>query len=212
MIRAILLDWGGVFNPQHETLEGYHALAGRYGYTAEDFYAHLYSGPEWAAARTGRLTSRDYWGQMQRKLGVPGDLEQFLADLFAGETINPTLVALTERLRRRFRIGLLSNALDDLESLLAERWRLEHLFDVVVNSARVGVAKPEPRAFELALAALEHPAGEVLFIDDKLRNITAAQALGIPSIHYTGAPALLAELRRRDLITPDEHAELRAIG
>ena len=64
----------------------------------------------------------------------------------------------------------------------------------------------------LPLAALEHPAGEVLFFDDKLRNITAAQALGIPSIHYTGAPALLAELRRRDLITPDEHAELRAIG
>jgi putative hydrolase of the HAD superfamily len=187
-------------------------LAGRYGYTPEDFYAHLYSGPEWAAARTGRLTSRDYWGQMQRKLGVPGELDQFLADLFAGEVINPAMVALTETLRRRFRIGLLSNALDDLESLLAERWRLEHLFDVVVNSARVGVAKPDPQAFELALAALERPAGEVLFVDDKLRNITAAEALGIPSIHYTDAPALLAELSRRDLITPDEYARLSAIG
>lgn len=212
MIRAILLDWGGVFNPQHETLDGYHALAGRYGYSPEDFYAHLYSGPEWAAARTGRLTSRDYWGQMQRKLGVPGDLDQFLAELFAGEVINPAMVALTETLRRRFRIGLLSNALDDLETMLAERWRLEHLFDVVVNSARVGVAKPDPQAFALALAALERPAGEVLFIDDKPRNITAAQALGIPSIHYTAAPALLDELRRRDLITPDEHARLSAIG
>lgn len=208
MIRAVLLDWGGVFNPQHETLHGYHELAKRGGRSAEELYAHLYSGPEWAAARIGQMTSREYWSHMQRTLGVVGELDAFLAAVFAGETINPTLVALTKTLRSRYRIGLLSNAMDDLETALAERWNVADLFDVVINSARVGVAKPDPRAFALALLALECEPADVLFVDDKLRNIIAAQALHIPSIHYTTASVLLDELLRHAIIRADEYEEL----
>lgn len=210
MIRAILFDWGGVFNPQHETLHGYHAVAQRFGYTPADFYAHLYSGDAWQQARVGALTSREYWQQMHTTLGVPGQLDQFLAELFAGETINPVLVTLAELLRSRYRIGLLSNALDDLETVLSERWQVMHLFDVVINSARVGVAKPDPHAFQHALAALECDAGSVLFIDDKARNISAAEALGIPSIHYTTTAALLDELLARGIIAVAEQRSLQA--
>jgi len=208
MIRAILWDWGGVFNPQHETLNGYHTVAERYGFTPADFYAHLYSGSEWQQARIGALTSREYWGQIQQSLGVPGDLEAFVAELFAGEMLNPALVALADLLRTRHRSGLLSNALDDLETQLAERWQVAHLFDVVINSARVGVAKPNPRAFQLALEALGCEHDEVLFIDDKLRNIIAAQAFGITSIHYTTPAALLKALVKRTLLSEAESKRL----
>lgn len=208
MIEAILFDWGGVFNPQHETLDGYHDLATRLGYSPEDFYALLYSGDDWRQARVGRRSAREYWSAMQRTLGVPGDQASFLAQLFAGETINPTLVALARLLRRRYPVGLLSNALDDLERNLTERWRLNDCFDVVINSARIGVAKPEPAAYAAALDALGKPAHAVLFIDDKLRNVTASRALGIPTIHYTTAPALLAELAERAIITRAECEEL----
>ena len=208
MIRAILWDWGGVFNPQHETLNGYHTVAERYGFTPAEFYAHLYSGNEWQQARIGALTSRDYWGRVQRGLGVPGELEAFLAELFDGEVLNPTIVALTEILRSRYKIGLLSNALDDLETQLADRWQVAQLFDVVINSARVGVAKPNPRAFQLALEALDCQHEEVVFIDDKLRNIIAAQAFGIPSIHYTTAPLLLKALLKRKLLSETDYKQL----
>lgn len=208
MIRAILWDWGGVFNPQHETLNGYHTVAERYGFTPAAFYDHLYSGNAWQQARIGAMTSREYWGQIQQGLGVTGELEVFLAELFAGEVINPTLVALAEVLHARYRSGLLSNALDDLETQLADRWQVAHLFDVVINSAQVGVAKPNPRAFQLALEALDCHQDEVVFIDDKLRNIIAAQAFGISSIHYTTAPALLKALVKRKLLTEAESKRL----
>lgn len=195
MITAVLFDWGGVFNPQHESLAGYHAVAQRYGHTPERLYDVLYSGDEWRTARIGGMTSEAYWRTMQAKLGVNGTLDTFLADLFAGNTIDPELIVIAEQVHVRYRTGLLSNALDDLEQQLADAC-VDHLFDVVINSARVGVAKPDPRAFELALEALATPAEEVLFIDDKWRNVVAARAMRIPTIHYTTPAALREELKQ----------------
>jgi putative hydrolase of the HAD superfamily len=104
------------------------------------------------------------------------------------------VVALAERLHRRLPLGLLSNATDELEELLETRFGIHHLFDVVINSARVGVAKPDARAYRLALEGLQVEPSEALFIDDKPRNVRAAEALGIHSVHFTGADALEREL------------------
>jgi putative hydrolase of the HAD superfamily len=84
--------------------------------------------------------------------------------------------------------------------LLEEQYGIHHLFDVVVNSARAGVAKPDPRAYRLVLDGLGVAPGEALFVDDKPRNISAAEALGIPSILFTSAPALERELAERGLL------------
>ncbi|MBV9789394.1 MAG: HAD-IA family hydrolase, partial [Chloroflexi bacterium] len=56
-------------------------------------------------------------------------------------------------------------------------------------------------AYWLALEGLGLEPAETLFIDDKPRNIVAAEALGIPSILFTDAPALEAELQQRGLLT-----------
>jgi epoxide hydrolase-like predicted phosphatase len=212
LIKAILFDWGGVFNLRHEAIAGYAELAGRYGHTPASFYDQLYSGPAWKQARTGALTARAYWAQMHAALGAGEDLDSFMQAMFAGDQVDPVLVALAELLRARYPLGLLSNALDDFEETLARRWQLAHLFDVVVNSARAGVAKPEPRAYELALAGLGVAAPEALFIDDKERNVVAALALGIPTIHFTTTPALLDELLARGILAAAEHRQLAALA
>lgn len=208
MTQAILFDWGGVFNPQHESLEGYRSIAQRYGHSAESLYALLYNGDEWRQARVGQLTSQAYWSGMQQKLGIDGELSGFMNELFAGEQLNQQMVHIAQVLQRRYRTGLLSNALDDLETIL-ERWQVANLFDVVINSARVGVAKPNPQAFELAVAALGVPMREIVFIDDKLRNVQAARAFGLPTVHFTTTAALIDELGSLDVLKPHERAMLR---
>ncbi len=208
MTQAILFDWGGVFNPQHESLEGYRRIAQRYGHSAESLYALLYNGDEWRQARIGQLTSHAYWSGMQQKLGVTGELTGFMGELFAGEQLNQHMVRIAQVLHRRYRTGLLSNALDDLETIL-ERWNADTLFDVVINSARVGVAKPNQQAFELAVKALDVPMREIVFIDDKLRNVLAARAFGLPTVHFTTSEALIDELGSLGVLKPHERAMLR---
>lgn len=202
MVKGIIFDFGGVFNNAHESMAGFAAAADRFGHSPQALYDIFYSGPAWQAAKLGRITSGAYWGEMMSTLGLDpsGDLHEFRTNLFEGEHINQEVVGIAEQLHQRYPLALLSNAMDDLEWLLEHSFQLQHLFRVVINSAVVGVAKPEPRAYQLALDGLGLQPAEALFIDDKPRNIVAAEQLGVSSILFTSASALAAELRERGLL------------
>lgn len=202
MINGIIFDFGGVFNNAHESMIGFSAAALRFGYTPAALYDLLYHGPAWQAAKLGRITTDAYWRDVMTMLGNDpnGDIAAFRAELFVGEQLDAQVVAIAERLHKRYPLALLSNATDELETLLAEKFGLHHLFQVVINSARVGVAKPDPRAYQLALDGLGLPPHETLFIDDKPRNIVAAEQLGIHALLFTDAPTLEHDLRMRELV------------
>ncbi len=202
MVKGIIFDFGGVFNNAHESMAGFASAAARFGHSPQALYDLFYNGPAWQAAKIGRMTSAAYWREMMSALGLApaDDVHTFRTDLFVGEQINQEVVAIAEELHERYPLALLSNALDDLEWLLEHTFRLHHLFRVIINSATVGVAKPDPAAYQLALDGLGLQPAEALFIDDKPRNIAAAEQLGIPSLLFTNAPALAAELRERGLL------------
>jgi putative hydrolase of the HAD superfamily len=54
----------------------------------------------------------------------------------------------------------------------------------VVSSARVKVAKPDPRIYEIAAARAQAPVDRCLFVDDTLANVEAARVLGMTALHY----------------------------
>ena len=87
---------------------------------------------------------------------------------------------LLERLRRRFKLGIVSNFYGNLEGLLA-REGLGALFDVVADSGRIGAMKPDKRMFLHALSALGSEPEEALMVGDSLaRDMRGAEALGMP--------------------------------
>jgi HAD superfamily hydrolase (TIGR01509 family) len=61
---------------------------------------------------------------------------------------------------------------------------VDELFDVVVDSAFIGMRKPEPGIYELTLERLGAPATQTLFIDDVSVNCEAAAALGMQVVHF----------------------------
>ena len=73
---------------------------------------------------------------------------------------------------------------------------MDELFDLVVDSSSVGVRKPCPEIYQIALERLGNvPPGRAVFLDDYLPNVTAAQALGIHGILVgTDIGAAIAEL------------------
>ncbi|SCL21246.1 putative hydrolase of the HAD superfamily [Micromonospora rhizosphaerae] len=91
------------------------------------------------------------------------------------------------------RVGLGTNATDLLDADLASLGLTDE-FDVVVNSAVVGVHKPAPEYFQAACEALETSPSRVLFVDDEDRAVSGARAAGL-SAHRWGGPSDLRYLR-----------------
>jgi YjjG family noncanonical pyrimidine nucleotidase len=84
------------------------------------------------------------------------------------------------RLKRRYRLGLVTNGLDRVQRSRLRVARLERCFDVVVTSEACGFAKPDPRILRVALEALGVAAAEALYVgDDREVDGGAARAAGM---------------------------------
>jgi putative hydrolase of the HAD superfamily len=73
---------------------------------------------------------------------------------------------------------------------------LDELFEVVVDSAFVGMRKPEPRIYELTLERLGGDLGaeECAFVDDLEVNCEAARALGMTAVRFEHAEQAIGDL------------------
>jgi len=92
-------------------------------------------------------------------------------------------------------MGLLSNGWPSTRHFLDERWHIADIFDDVVISAEVGVAKPDRRIYQLALDQMGVEAEQTIFIDDFIENIEGARELGIHGIHFQDPRTILDELK-----------------
>lgn len=98
-------------------------------------------------------------------------------------TVDADVAALLRRVRDTIPVALVSNAITRLE-LDLERAGLGDFAHTVVNTARIGYAKPDPRVYATAAQRVDVPAHHCLFIDYTAANVTAARSLGMTGIHY----------------------------
>jgi putative hydrolase of the HAD superfamily len=82
-----------------------------------------------------------------------------------------------------WRTGLITNNVREFGDAWRAMLPVDELFDVVVDSHQVGMRKPDPRIFRLALEQLGGVAPErTVFLDDFPGNLAAAKALGMRTI------------------------------
>jgi putative hydrolase of the HAD superfamily len=112
------------------------------------------------------------------------DPDEIFDEMQRGAKIDYDVLALAERLREEYKIGLLSNAANGFLRDMLQEHDLEKYFDEIVISGEVGLLKPEPDIFHHILTRMELQPGEVIFIDDSPTNVNGAQAVGIEAILY----------------------------
>jgi putative hydrolase of the HAD superfamily len=135
---------------------------------------------EWRAAVAEDLAAE--WGQAAtRALMARWDAARGRVD----EEVRGLLAAA----RPHVPVVLVSNATSRLEADLA-RLGLADALDHVVNTSRLGVAKPDPRVFAAAAETAGAQMSRCLFVDDTEGNVTAARAAGMTGLHYRGARQL----------------------
>lgn len=137
---------------------------------------------EWAAATAAALAGR-----------TGPDTARELAEAFTRTPfrVDPEVVELLGRARAHCPVVLVTNGAPWLDEELPALG-LDDLADAVVNSSRVGVAKPDPGIYLLAAQQAGAAPERCLFVDDRQRNVDAAAALGMTVVHYR-TPADLRE-------------------
>ena len=117
--------------------------------------------------------------------------------LLAG-AVRPQMVAALERLRGTYRQACLTNnvANGDGGDRRPEVVEVMALFDLVVESSKVGVRKPERRFYELACEQLGVEPSECVFLDDLGVNLKPAREMGMTTIKVEDPDVALAELEQ----------------
>jgi epoxide hydrolase-like predicted phosphatase len=196
-IRAIIFDLGGVIlrtdDPQPRL-----ALARRMGMTRRELEGAVFDHLASQKAEVGGVTPAQAWEAIAQGIHLPvEEIPAFREQFFAGDKVDFRLIEFIQRLRPRYTTGLLSNTwIVDLPAFLRDDLNIpDRTFDAVISSARHQVAKPDPAIFRLALEAVQAAPHEAIFVDDFLKNITAAAALGIRTVHFRDAQQAMDEIR-----------------
>ena len=193
-IRAVIFDLGGVLvrteNPAPRA-----RLAERLGMSPAELSRIVFDEDSAYRATLGAITTQEHWEAVRRKLGLsPEEFPAVPVEFWGGDTLDRDLVDYLHALRPRYKTALLSNAWDDLHQVLEEYWKITDAFDEIIISAEVGLLKPDPRIYQLALERLNVEPQEAVFVDDFPENVAGARAVGIRAIQFRDSGQARAEV------------------
>jgi putative hydrolase of the HAD superfamily len=199
--RAVIFDLGGVVFPSpfdaFTDYERSHGLPDRFIRTV---VAENADRSAWAGLERGELSMGDFivaFSEECKAAGGDVDAAELMTAIAAGFGPRPEMTRAIARLRDAgLRTAALTNnwAHDDQRPDERGTDVVASLFDVVVESAVVGLRKPDPRIYELTCARLDVTAQETVFLDDLGVNLKPARALGMTTIKVVDPDDALREL------------------
>jgi putative hydrolase of the HAD superfamily len=200
-IRAVISDFGGVLtNPLWEAFAGWNERVGAdpgvLGRALQTAAEERGDHPLYELER-GELTEAEFTAIVQAQLPGGIQLDGFREIYFSHLHPNEPMIELMRELRERgLRMAMLTNNVREWEPLWRAKLPVDEIFEVVVDSAFVGMRKPEPEIYELTLERLGGVSGEeCVFVDDVDVNCAMARELGMTAVHYVSAEQAIAEIR-----------------
>jgi putative hydrolase of the HAD superfamily len=203
-IRAVVSDFGGVLTTP--LMETFSALQKEDGLDQGSLSRALRQ----IAARNGahplhelergHITEHDFLSQLSAQLtadlGRDVEMLSFAERYFAHLAPNEAMIGFLRELRDGgYRLAMLTNNVREWEA----RWRamlpVDELFELVVDSAFVGLRKPDPAIYRLTCDRLGVAAEACLFVDDVEVNCEAAAGLGMTAVLYRSSAQAIAEIR-----------------
>ena len=147
--------------------------------------------------RESRAVQLEAWRRALELCGIDDPaLTEYAREIFANEErslhrLYDDAGRLLAAIGRRYPLAIITNGARDSQREKLRAVGIEAAFDVVVISAEVGIAKPDPRIFDLALGDLGVAARDAWFVGDSLRNdVGGAKAASLTAVwlNRTGAP------------------------
>jgi 2-haloacid dehalogenase len=134
---------------------------------------------------------RAYYGRWEEMLGGP---------------IHATVDILRQiKDKGKFKLYALTNWSAETFPVALERYEFLHWFEGIVMSGEERTRKPFRDIYETLLNRFKIDAPQALFIDDSLRNVKGAEAVGIRGIHFESPQKLKDQLEELNIIPTEKN-------
>ncbi|GHO62314.1 hypothetical protein KSC_012060 [Ktedonobacter sp. SOSP1-52] len=154
--------------------------------------------PIWLAGSLGKCTEEHVHQEMVKRLGMNQEqVEEYMREMwdwYCGR-LNVPMADFFRSLRPRYQTAILSNSFVGARREEQQRYHFEEMCDLIIYTHEEGIAKPDPRIYELTCKRIGVRPEEMLFLDDNQKNIAAAQALGIHAIHCGETEQAIADVQ-----------------
>jgi putative hydrolase of the HAD superfamily len=203
MIQAVIFDFGNVICSFDNDIF-LRSLLRHTGKRFDELKEAIYASDLPARYESGRISSEDFFREAARRGRLSISREEFFKAFNGIFTPIPATFRLIRKLKKRYKIGLLSNT---------NEWHFEHtfkqvevfpLFDSVTLSYDVKEMKPGERIYRDAVGKLEARPGDCVYIDDVEAYAEGARRLGLQGIRYVSHDALLESLNAAGVRLPED--------
>ena len=193
VIKTIIFDLGGVVLSRGFWIFREY-LVKKYGVTIEQTlevfikkYYNLYF--------SGKISENEFWNKSLEELNINVGWKSLKNKLLNFYTLNEEMFRLIDSLRKKgYKVILLSDQTKEWWSRLNKKYSIDSHFDYYILSYEIGVNKPNPEIYKLALVKSGSKAKNSLFIDDLEQNLVPANKLGIRTILFRDCESLKKEL------------------
>jgi epoxide hydrolase-like predicted phosphatase len=194
-IKAVFYDLGGVILRTEYQAPREH-LAESLNMEYEDLVRLVFESETARKASIGAVTADEHWATVTKKLRRPAQESKAIeSEFFGGDVLDMELIEFIRSLKSTHTTGLISNAWSDLRSYIQAK-KFDDAFHHIIISAEVGVTKPDPKIFNLALEKAGVKAEEALFVDDFIENINAAYELGMYTVHFKDPQKAMRQVKQ----------------
>lgn len=195
-IQAVLFDFGGVI--LSSPFEAFAAYERDHGLPPDFIRTLNATNPDrnaWAQLERSTVTFDEFCDLFEAEARAAGheiDARDVVA-LLRGQ-LRPEMVEAVRRCQQKLKTGLLTNNFSPQGERGEHGEDVMSLFDVVVESSKVGVRKPDPRFYEIACDLLEISPEQAVFLDDLGVNLKPAREMGMTTIKVVDPDEALREL------------------
>ena len=203
-IKAILWDFGGVLTSS--PFEAFNAYEKRRG-IPKDFIRKVNSknhlNNAWARFESNKIDLEQFdreFLQETNKAGFPISGRE--VTVLLGGDLRPRMVSALKLCAKHYKIGCLTNnanagtgsGMSNSQIRASAVAEVMALFDVVVESSKEGIRKPNPEIYHLACQRLKVSPTEVIYLDDLGINLKPARVIGMLTIKVISEEQAIADL------------------
>ena len=199
-IKCILFDIGGVLVDWHmswiisEISKRFQLSENLVG---EAFSTHLH------LLDTGKIDEKIFWEKIANNLdsiSLKENTESLWNTYFRQKAKpNRDIIHLAEAISKRsYKMGIISN-IEKITHKVVDDWKVLDCFEYKFMSYQIGLSKPDIRIYDYVIKRIPFEPTQIIFIDDKISNVTAAKVSGINAIHFTNFISLKKSLCDYDI-------------